>query len=83
MHNLLIISSFNQHESMQCTSDWLPSHIETRYRSKYIIRTVVINIVAVYIAYRITMAFFLEEQDMLKRGAQGGMPAMDPLDAEF
>ena len=53
------------------------------YRSKYIIRTVVINIVAVYIAYRITMAFFLEEQDMLKRGIQGGMPAMDPLDAEF
>ena len=52
-------------------------------RHKYIVRAVAINLIAVYVAYRITMAFFLEDQEMLKNAGLGGVPMMDPTDAEF
>lgn len=49
------------------------------------IRSVAINVIALYIAYRLTMSYFLEEQNMRKQQMAQDNAAipLDSTDLEF
>ena len=65
-------SYLNNHNAFKpillCDSnDWL--HIDP-HRKKFVIRSAVINLLAAYIAYRVTMSFVEEEESNLKRALE-------------
>ena len=53
-------------------------------RQRYMVRSVAINLIALYIAYRVTMTYFLEEQNSMKQsGLENAAIPVDPTDLEF